>query len=162
MKNWWQNLEQRERWILTAGGVVVMLAILYLLVWEPVSKGVTNLQRDVQGRRGTLQWMQTASGEVATLNATARPRGRGLGGRSLLSVVDQSARRSQLGPALKRVEPEGKNKVRVWLENVPFDSVVSWIGRMDNRYGVVVDSIRVERQKEAGKVNARVTLSGPK
>ncbi|MCO6413706.1 MAG: type II secretion system protein M, partial [Thiogranum sp.] len=36
MKDWFLGLEPRERKLVTAGAVVLVLLLLYVLVWEPV------------------------------------------------------------------------------------------------------------------------------
>ena len=158
MMSWWQNLESRDRQILLVGGVLLIIILLYVMVWEPLDKSVRELDRGVDARRVTLQWMNEAATEIKSLQAGAQPVGEGLGGRSLLSVVDQAARQAGLGPSLKRVEPEDKDKVRVWMEKVPFDKLVTWTGGLTRQYGVTVNSIRIERLDDPGLVNARVTL----
>ena len=36
MKDWYDSLEPRERRILIAGAIVLVVAMLYLLAWEPL------------------------------------------------------------------------------------------------------------------------------
>jgi len=73
-------------------------------------------------------------------------------------VADSEARSARLGPALKRVEPEGSDAVRVWLDGASFDELVGWLDVMSSRYGADVDTITLERAEAAGLVNARLTL----
>ena len=56
------------------------------------------------------------------------------------------------------MEPEGRDGVRVWFESATFDSVVGWLDVMGSRYGADVETITLERTKETGRVNIRVTL----
>ena len=83
---------------------------------------------------------------------------KGLGGRSLLSVADSTARAGGLATALKRVEPEGGNSVRVWLDGAPFDVLVKWLVTLSTQHGVDANSATLERSETAGQVNARLTL----
>ena len=69
-----------------------------------------------------------------------------------------SAKRSQLGTALKRVEPDGAHGVRVWLEQAPFDDMIRWLGELKNNSGVRITSVTVDQQGAAGLVNARLML----
>jgi general secretion pathway protein M len=48
--------------------------------------------------------------------------------------------------------------VRIWLEDVPFDGLVRWLGDLHARYGVRVDNADIERESGPGLVNARLTL----
>jgi len=59
---------------------------------------------------------------------------------------------------LKRVEPEGSDSVRVWLDGAPFDVLVKWLGTLSTIHGVKAETVTLERTDTAGRVNARLTL----
>ena len=161
MKNWFMNLETRERLFLLGGAAVLLLLLLYVGVWQPLWRSVDSLRDTVREERSTIQWMLSSAAEIRGLQAGAGGQKTGLGGRSLLAVVDQSARSEGLGPVLKRVEPEGNDAVRVWLENAPFDALITWIANLSRQQGVAVRAITVERVPTDGWVNSRVTLTEP-
>jgi len=160
VKDWFLGLEPRERRLVTAGGVVLALLLVYLVVWEPLAARYRQLQDSVAQQRETLAWMQQAAAQVKALQRSVPGGGRGLAGRSLLSVVDQSARAGGLGAALKRLEPDASKGVKVWLEGVSFDQMILWLGNLSRQYQVEVASLSIEPQG-AGRVNARITLLEP-
>ena len=82
------------------------------------------------------------------------------GDQSLLALVDQTARRSGLHDALRRVEPDKDSSVRVWFEGVAFDDMVRWLSDLTRNDGVGVDVVTVEKQPRSGIVNARLVLTG--
>ena len=59
---------------------------------------------------------------------------------------------------MKRVQPDGTNKARVWLENANFDVVIGWLEELERRYGVTVETVTFEKQQEAGLVDARISF----
>lgn len=158
MKDWLETLESRERMMLAAGAVLLVLLLLYVLVWAPFSSGYRSLKENVSGQRDTVVWMQESAQKIRQLKSRSGAASKGLGGRSLLAVTDSTARAGGLGAALKRVEPEGGNSVRVWLEGAPFDILVKWLGTLSMRHGVDADTVTLERSAAAGLVNARLTL----
>jgi general secretion pathway protein M len=158
MKDWLASLGHREQLLVGAAAVLLLLLIVYAAVWQPFYGRYQRLQTAVEAHRQTLVWMMQAAREVKALQATSRRELQGLGGRSLLAVVDQSARQAGLGPVLKRVEPEGSNDVRVWLEGASFDDMVKWLEALGSKNGVDISVITIERQDDPGRVNARVTL----
>ena len=160
MKDWFLRLEPRERLLVGGGAVVLVLLLLYLLIVEPVANRYAALQDGVAEQRKTLVWMQQAAQQVQVLKRSAPGGGRGLGGRSLLAVVDQSARSGGLGPAIKRIEPEGGKGVKVWLEGVAFDPMILWLGKITRTYQIETSIITIEPQG-GGRVNARLTLLDP-
>lgn len=159
MKDWFANLDPRERRALTFGGLALLLLLLYFAGWRPFSIKLEQTTQQVQEQRATYQWMQIKAEEVKRLRSAA-PAIKAAGGQSLLATVDRTAREGGLGPALKRVEPEGAANVRVWLEGASFDELVAWLNQLQQGYGVQIASISVERQDVPGSVTARLTLSG--
>lgn len=158
MKEWLANLAPRERRILVGGAVALVLLLFYLVVWQPLHTGVAQMRSSVAEQRDTLRWMREAAAEVKSLATSGGQGGAGLGGRSLLAVVDQSARSSNLGPALKRVEPEGQDSVRVRLEGASFDAMVGWLSGLARGSQVFATSLSIERADANGQVDARLTL----
>jgi general secretion pathway protein M len=158
MKGWLDNLESRERMMLAAGGVLLVLLLLYVLVLAPFRSGYHALQESVTEQRATVVWMQENAQTIQRLGSSGGVATEGLGGRSLLAVTDSTARAGGLGPALKRVEPEGANSVRVWLDGAPFDVLIKWLGTLGTQHGVDAVSATLERSEAAGLVNARLTL----
>jgi general secretion pathway protein M len=102
--------------------------------------------------------MQESAQTLTQLKRSSNNAAQGLGGRSLLSVADSTARAGGLGPALKRVEPEGSDSVRVWLEGAPFDVLVKWLGTLSTIHGVNAETVTMERSDATGRVSARLTL----
>jgi general secretion pathway protein M len=161
MKAWLAGLEPRERMLVLAivGALVVLL--VYGMLLQPFYNQHGKLKAGVAEQRETLKWMQQSAATVRQLRGSGQTASTGLGGRSLLSVADASARNSGLGPALKRVEPEGSSGVRVWLDGAAFDSVAGWLDLMSTRYGVDIESITIESSGGPGRVNVRLTLQAP-
>jgi general secretion pathway protein M len=158
MKDWLDNLESRERILVVAGAALLALLLLYVLVLAPFRSGYRALQASVSEQRDTAVWMQGSAQTIQNLRSSGAAAAKGLGGRSLLAVTDSTARAGGLGPALKRVEPEGGNSVRVWLEGASFDVLVKWLGTLSTQHGVDADSVTLERHEAPGLVNARLML----
>jgi general secretion pathway protein M len=158
MKDWLDNLGSRERLMLAGGAALLVLLLLYVLLLEPLLSGYHALQENVAKQRDTVIWMQGSARTIQQLRSSGGTAAKGLGGRSLLAVTDSTARAGGLGPSLKRVEPEGGNSVRVWLDGAPFDVLVKWLGTLSTQHGVEADSVTVERIEAPGLVNARLML----
>jgi len=158
MKTWFDNLDPRERMMVAAGATLLVLFLIYILVLSPIHSGYDSLRNTVDEQRTTALWMQKSAQTLTRLKRSSGRAAQGLGGRSLLSVADSTARVGGLGPALKRVEPEGSDSVRVWLDGAPFDVVVKWLGTLSTIHGVNAETVTMERSGTAGRVNARLTL----
>ena len=159
MKAWFMGLAPRERLMVSIAAGVAVLGLTYLLAWAPLASGSARLERAVAEQQALKQWMQRAATEARQLrgSGTAQTPG-GDPNRSLLAVVDETAKQAKLGPAVKRIEPEGQDLVRVNLEQASFDDVVAWLAQLQQSQGVSVVDASLDRQSAAGQVNARLSL----
>lgn len=153
---WWATLAEREQRVLAVGAVVVGLTVLYLGIWEPVVKAQHDRELALEDARALATMLETLAVEVQRGRGAAG--GTAGAGQSLLSVVDQSRRASALTKPPTRLQPEGDATVRIWLDDVPFDALLRWLGDLQARYGVRVDAADIERQSGQGLVSARLTL----
>lgn len=158
MKEWWEGLQASEQRILALGAVALVLIFAFFGIWQPLQKDVVSLEQEVEQQRAIKRWMTQAAAEVKQLRGNGAAVARPKDGRSLLAVVDQTAKRSGLGAGLKRLEPDGQAAVKVWLEQVKFDDMVRWLNQLQSKNALSVDSITIDRQDEPGRVNARMTL----
>lgn len=157
MKAWWETLSARER-LLVIGGLGLTLALLgYVLVWEPFRTSHRQLQQRVAEQRADLIWMRQAAREVKRLsgNAGTSPT---RDGRSLLTLVDQTARAAGLASALKRVAPQGEDKLSAQLDGVEFDKLIPWLGMLEHDHRIAIVNLSIDRANATGLVNARVIL----
>lgn len=157
MKAWWETLSARER-LLVIGGLGLTLALLgYALVWEPFRTSHRQLQQRVAEQRADLIWMRQAAREVKRLsgNAGTSPT---RDGRSLLTLVDQTARAAGLASALKRVAPQGEDKLSAQLDEVEFDKLIPWLGMLEHDHRIAIVNLSIDRANAIGLVNARVIL----
>lgn len=150
----WAGLAERERRVVGAGGVALGLILAYLLVWEPLAGARQQRELELQAARALAVQLEDLAGVAGR---AGRPATQGKD-QSLLAVVDQSRKASALTKPPSRLQPEGDNTVRIWLEDVPFEALVRWLGDLQLRYGVRVDNADIERESGPGLVNARLTL----
>jgi general secretion pathway protein M len=158
MKAWWEGLNSRER-LLTAGGAMLVLALLlYALAWQPFQASHRRLRQSVAEQRAELAAMRQMAEEIKRLDGSGgKPPT--VDGRSLLTLVDQTARAAGLGAALKRVTPQGEDRLGVQFDAVEFDKLVPWLGALERDYRIVIVNLSVDRAT-AGRVNARLIVQG--
>lgn len=158
MKDWWLQQSPRDRRILLIGSVFVGLALFYLLLWQPLHQKRDHYRQQIGEQRQLLQWMKQRSVEAKSLMAGAAGPARQAYNGSLLSLVDKQARRAGLSSGIKRVEPAGKDQVRLWFEGVDFNRLVRWLGALEKKFGTDVDSAVIDHTATIGRVNARLVM----
>lgn len=163
MNEYWNQLQPRERGILILGGVILLAAVAFLLVIEPVLEGREQARERLAETRSQLAWMQAHADTVAERARQASHRsGTDPADRSsdsLLAHVDASARAAGLGDPLQRVRPAG-DSVSAGLQDAPFDALMEWLGQLETEDGIVPARLSLERGDRGGHVNAELEL-GP-
>jgi general secretion pathway protein M len=159
MKNILAGLDARQR-SLVVSGVTILGILMIALIWGSLLNDVERLNSIVTEQQKLEQWMQQASREALQLRGVTSGNSALTGNKSLLALVDETAKQSRLGQAMKRVEPEGQDKVRIQLDGAVFDDMAQWLEKLELSYNVRVERISVDKLDHPGYVNARVTLAG--
>ncbi|MFP5305798.1 MAG: type II secretion system protein GspM [Gammaproteobacteria bacterium] len=152
-----QQLAPRERVMVLVGAAVVVVTLLYLVVWQPLAAAHTQRQAALERARALSARIEQAAAQVRATSPGRRV-DREL---SLLAAVDQTSRSPTLGKAPSRLQPEGDREVKVWLEDVAFDSLLRWLQELETRYGISASSAEIERSATPGQVSVRLTLVRP-
>ncbi len=156
MKDWFDKLQQREQHFILAGGAVLGLFFLYILLWLPFSNSIEESHKRVVSQEKILQWMKFSAEEIR-LQGSAHA-SIPVGNRSLLTLISQTSKSAGLGENMKRVEEDGRNKARVWLEQADFGKLVLWLGSLQNSHAINATQVTVDRQAANGLVNVRLLL----
>lgn len=157
LKQWFNNLSLRERQMVVVAAAVVVLFIIYQ-AWSSFSTHVDELRQRVNNQQSIQAWMQQAANEVKQLRGSGASASRPKGKQLLLGLIDRSAKENNLGSNLQKVQPEGQQGARIWLEKAVFDNVVSWLDMLQYQHGLVITDISIDSQDDTGTVNARVLI----
>jgi general secretion pathway protein M len=157
LKAWYSGLPERERRVVAIGAVALSLLILVGGILLPLQSAVSAAQRRAETRRADLAWMRVNAPEIQSGAGTLFKDT----GEAPVVVVDRVSREAGLGSTLKGTQPSG-NGVRVQLEAAPFDTLITWLATLDQRYGFAIDAITVDRAARPGVVNANVTFAAPR
>jgi len=153
------TLSDRDKRYLAVGGLLLALILGYFVAYEPLSVESRRLHAGLMRQSSDLQWMRQA---LVTLASCPAHRQTPETGKALLVVVDRTIRDAGLKQQLKRVQPDGDDRLRLWFEHASFASLAQWLDSLEKKQGIVVDSANVDRQQEAGVVSAKVGLAWAK
>lgn len=161
LKQWFYSLPVKEQWLVSGAGVLILITLFYLIVWEPVHLGLETEQQKQQSQQEILIWMQQAAAEAAALQAS--------GTRSTIRdkdkpatlVIEQTIMNAGLKPSVSKIESSGSDGARVTLNEAPFNQILVWLNTIATYNGIQVTSANIERASSPGRANARLTLDRP-
>ena len=159
MKEKWQQLSLREKRLVIFTSIVVIITLVYLLIWEPLQDGIQTSRNRVKAQNDILAQIHQQATEARQLLATQKQAdSTSRSNSSLLVIIERTAQTKNLKSRLQKVQPEGQDGVRVWVENASFDELIDWLALLENRNTIYVSEIIIERQKEPGRINSRIFL----
>lgn len=155
LQGFWSERDARERRMLAAGAIAVLLALIYLVGIGPAATSTSRLQRDLPQLRQQALSLQAMAREAQSLSAGALQQA------SLSTQESITAALTRRGIKAQSVVVTA-DLVRVQLNNASFAAVLDWIDEMQKvaRLSVIESSFNAQAQTDI--VNATVSLRQPK
>lgn len=154
----YEMLPSRDRMALKVLAVVLVLCGLYFGAWVPAQNYMTSAADELERNQSLLTLVNENKHILKSLSANNAASGTTtLNSQQLVSSVTNLAK--QQGLNLKRFEPSGENKLKVWMDDQPFDKMASWLSALKKSLNVSVEQISVEKEDAEGLISARLTLS---
>jgi len=141
---WWSVRSQRERVMLSVLAAILAILILVFGVIGPLQNARAKALADIR----TYETINARLRAAGPLQARAAPARTGVPS----IVISESAASFGLSPRVEAV-PGG---FRAILTDVPYDSVVSWLGDIGATTKLTVRQVSIQRGAAAGHVSATV------
>lgn len=152
---WYAGLQPREQRVVAIGGIAVTILILVPGILT-LQSAVSNAVKRNETKRADLAWMLVNAPQIRAAGSQLPADT----GEAPVVLVDRVGREAGLASALRGTQPNGTG-VRVQLESAPFDTMVTWLATLDERYGLAIETITVDRAARPGVVNATITFTQP-
>lgn len=158
LKLWFSSLPQKEQWMVSGTGALILITLFYLIIWEPVHVGLQEEQQKQQSQKEILYWMQQAATEVGTLRASGNRGSIRDKNKPVTLVIEQAINNAGLKSSVKKIESSGTDGTRVTLNEASFNQMLVWLNTLSTHNGIQVVSANIERSGKPGLADARLSL----
>ena len=145
----WQQLQPRERYLVSPMVAMGVIALFYVSIWAPLHEGVEQAKLTVTSQQKSLTWMQNGVTQILQSKGTRKPVKPASG--SLSQRVSKTASSHQI--QLTRIQPQ-KEELNVRIDSVSFDDFLAWLQTMQQQ-GIEVTSVDLDGSDQAGIVEVR-------
>lgn len=154
MKDWWENTTEREQRLTVISVVMVFVAIVYFLLWQPLANNLAESQQKLNNAQQTLQWVEVNSDKIIASGLIDNQAG---SPQNLSQLINSTARRNKINIA--RIQ--GRNgTVDLSINQIEFNQFIEWLTALQNQYHVQVVSVDISQDKVQGMVKvSRLSLS---
>jgi general secretion pathway protein M len=140
---------ESEARAIKALAAVVALVLLYALVWLPLERARTRLERELPALRASVDAMQRQADAVKRLRSMP-PSG------NQQAAVNALAASPPPGAQVTALDPK---RVRLTASDAAFTTLLEWIVAAQASHGLHVESARVDALPAPGRVKAEFLLS---
>lgn len=145
----WQAMPVRDRLALSVLGGFLLLVVLYLLAWRPVSQNLEQARSFFQQQRTLHAYMQANAKQVQGQQVQASLDPARLQGLLTASAASQ-------GLNIERLDRQGDGSMQVTLQASEFARLLPWLMSVQEQ-GVTLAEAGLERA-DNGRVNSRLLL----
>ncbi|MCL4791238.1 MAG: type II secretion system protein M [Gammaproteobacteria bacterium] len=156
VQQWFDKLAPRERWMVMAGALLALVALIFAVGIRPVYRARAAAAEQLVEQRRLLADIEQVARRFGPQSAAA---GTPVSSESVVVLIDRSTRERGLSSYLKRNQPEGNDGVRLRMENAPFDELLLWLSDVQSGQGLAAVSASFDPSGEPGRVNANLVLS---
>ncbi|HEY1325504.1 MAG TPA: type II secretion system protein GspM [Casimicrobiaceae bacterium] len=147
----WDRASPRERQMLRWGALVVVLAVLYAVAWQPITRDIARMREALARDRATLALLQgyaqpqRTSGAVESVSTDVR------------AAVERVLDTHDLRSAATSLDARD-DRVSLVLGAVRFDALIAMLDDLARRDRIRVVEARLAARVEPGTVRAELTL----
>ena len=149
----WDRASPRERVAIAAGLVVVIGALAWAFVWQPLTRDLERLRETASLDKATLTRARAMADEIAGMSRSAPPpRG------DLRSAVERALGDRGLRAPAVAIEPQ-PDRVKLMVPVVPFVTLVGTLDAIRKDAAAFVVEGVITPRVEPGTVRAEVVLA---
>ncbi len=148
MKQWFENLSDREKQLVIGAGIVFAIGLFFQLIWGPVNSRLDKAELAAKNKQTTLEWVN----EKLTEYKQAKGNQKNVASGSLSQIVNSAARRANI--SLARMQPQG-DTLQVQIEEIEFNALIRWLAELTQNQGLTIEAIDISEADKTGAVRVR-------
>ncbi|WP_242604586.1 type II secretion system protein GspM [Legionella fairfieldensis] len=151
---YWNNLNERERIIVSIGIACVLIYLFYLLVYHPLINTVHFKSAQLKEKQATLLWMQQIR-EQSKNEKTTQP----ITNTRLLALIGNQLTQNNLKQFPYQLEQTGSGDIQLSYARVPFNPFLFWLWNLNKDYAITLKQYTSERTDTAGIVKLNIVIT---
>jgi type II secretory pathway component PulM len=152
LRDWFMKLTAREQGYLLAVAAALLLYVLLMGIWRPLSEMRDEMSRRNTATEATLSRVQALASELKQLQAAGVPAGT----RNMNQLINSST--ADVGIRPSRVSPNSRGETQIRFENVGYSELMHWLYRMEYGEGIAVKEVAINQGDRGGLVKATIRL----
>ncbi|WP_131781394.1 type II secretion system protein GspM [Legionella gresilensis] len=156
MINYWNNLNEREKWLVGLGVTCIIIYLFYLLIFSPLTSAVNEKEKQLKEKRETLVWMQQVKQQLPNnqhLQAVSSSK--------LLSIIatELTSQNQNFQKLPYQLQQTSQGDIQLSFDTVPYKIFLTWLWQLNSRYALTLKQVMIERTATPGLVKLTVIIA---
>ncbi|MGM0525187.1 MAG: type II secretion system protein GspM [Pseudomonadota bacterium] len=149
----WQALNEREQRLLRVLSIVLGIALLYFVIWQPSVNAFQQANQRVTAQQQQLSWVQQTLARYQSAKDQAPQQT--VNDESVSQRINAAARALELDIA--RLQPQ-QDSVLISIDDADFTQVLELIAQLESRFQLQVETADIAKLDNPGQVRVRQLL----
>ncbi|VEG90644.1 type II secretion system protein GspM [Legionella spiritensis] len=154
MNSYWQNLNERERWMVGVALITVTAYLFYLFIYSPLTSAVATKSKLLTEKKETLLWMQGIHQQPHTGKSPES-----ITDSKLLTVIASQLGAGSLGKFPYQLQQTGAGDIQLSFEKVPYTHILKWLWSLTTLYTVSIKQVHIERTQTPGVIKLTLVIA---
>jgi general secretion pathway protein M len=154
LRNFWAQRAPRERQALSAAGVVVLAAVIYLLLIEPAAVGIPRLETSLPATRTQAEQLDRLLAEVSSLKA--KPQTAVLPPAEARAALERSLEAA--GLKASRIVPVADGDLQITFANTSYAAWSTWLAGAERELGAKASVVSARATGAPGAADIEMSL----
>lgn len=148
----WQNMTDRERYLVMLAGILALFVAVYLLLIRPLAAYVNESEREL--RRAEATYINVASGAAEIQAAGGAETKKKQRTDPLRLAVARAARANNV--QISRIQPGDSGSLTVWIEGVTAQRLYVWLQQLSSESGISPSKLNAQKSRVEGMLRIQI------
>lgn len=150
--SFWNNLTQLEQRFIMAISFALVLLLLFLLLWMPVSKEHDQLITKANKIKEDIAWMQTKAAVFTNSSTNVTSENKHL-------ALKETIQRLKTQPVIRQLSAKnGETQLSIKFDKVDENELFSWLDNVQRQTSAVVTKATINADNKSGWITANLNF----
>lgn len=158
LKEWWASLAMREKQMVSIGGSLLVLFIIYQWMWTPYLEHVATMRTKIAADQKTLLWMQAADTVMQKIEGKSVAKNKPVSLVVFLSQVQKQIKHDGLEQLLTQLKQSTNESIDIHFQKVEFEKLMKLIVAIMKTHPITITHLTLVAVGTPGYVNADIVM----
>ncbi|KTD32268.1 putative general secretion pathway protein YghD [Legionella moravica] len=154
MKSYLNSLNEREKWMVLAAVLSLVIYFYYQFLYTPLSNKVTLKSSQLIEKTETLAWMKQVRQKAHS--ATTK---QSVDNSQLLTLLATQLKNNETLKFPYQLQQTGSGDIQLTFDTVPFKLFMQWLAKINDKYTITIKQFDVEHTTTPGVTKLMIIIT---